>query len=118
MLPWCPANIYAPAPFATLALVQSAGGGAYTRDATFALTITPSPYLEILSSSVVAGFILAQPFHYGDLEPDCVGEIWMRGRGLMHGIKIPPQDFPLKMQGRLMHEGHICGTLRYFKLQR
>ena len=33
----------------------------------------------------------------------------------MRGIKIPPQDFPLKMQGGLMHEGgRICGTLRYF----
>ena len=32
----------------------------------------------------------------------------------MRGIKIPPQDFALKMQGELMHEGgHICGTLRY-----
>ena len=32
---------YAPH-FATLALVQSAGGGAYTRDATVSLAITPS----------------------------------------------------------------------------
>ena len=32
----------------------------------------------------------------------------------MHRIKIPPQDFPLKMQGGLMREGgHICGTLQY-----
>ena len=23
----------------------------------------------------------------------------------MRGIKVPPQDFPLKMQGRLMREG-------------
>ena len=31
----------------------------------------------------------------------------------MHGIKIPPQDFLLKLQGGLMHEGgRICGTLR------
>ena len=35
---------YAP-PFATLALVQSARG-AYTRDATFSLVITPSPSIE------------------------------------------------------------------------
>ena len=36
------------------------------------------------------------------------------GGGLMRGIKIPQQDFALKMmQGGLMHEGgHICGTLR------
>ena len=35
------------------------------------------------------------------------------GGGLMCGIKIPQQDFALKMmQGGLMHEGgHICGTL-------
>ena len=45
--------------------------------------------------SVDAGFILALPFHHGDLEPGCVST-----RGwLMCGIKIPPQDFPLKMQG-------------------
>ena len=32
----------------------------------------------------------------------------------MRGIKIPPQYFALKMQGRLMREGgRICGTLRY-----
>ena len=32
----------------------------------------------------------------------------------MRGIKIPPQDFGLKMQGGLMREGgRICGTLRY-----
>ena len=32
----------------------------------------------------------------------------------MHGIKIPLQDFPLKMQEGLMREGgRICGTLRY-----
>ena len=28
----------------------------------------------------------------------------------MHGIKISPQDFALKMQGGIMREGgHICG---------
>ena len=34
----------------------------------------------------------------------------------MRGIKIPHQDFVLKMPGGLMHEGgggRICGTLRY-----
>ena len=32
----------------------------------------------------------------------------------MRGIKIPLQDFALKMQGGLMRErGRICGTLRY-----
>ena len=35
----------------------------------------------------------------------------------MRGIKIPQQDFALKRQGGLMHEGgHICGTLRYYEL--
>ena len=34
--------------------------------------------------------------------------------GLMCGIKIPQQDFVLKMQGGLMREeGCICVTLRY-----
>ena len=32
IIPWCPANT--PPPFATLALVQNAGGGANTQDAT------------------------------------------------------------------------------------
>ena len=34
----------------------------------------------------------------------------------MRGIKIPPQDFALKMQGGLMRQGggRICGTLRYY----
>ena len=32
----------------------------------------------------------------------------------MRRIKIPLQDFVLKMQGGLMREGgRICGTLRY-----
>ena len=32
----------------------------------------------------------------------------------MRGIKIPLQDFALKVQGVLMREGgRICGTLRY-----
>ena len=32
------------------------------------------------SGSVDAGFVLALPFHHGDLEPDCVG-VSTRGRG-------------------------------------
>ena len=33
----------------------------------------------------------------------------------MRWIKIPQQDFALKMQGGLMREGgRICGTLRYY----
>ena len=35
----------------------------------------------------------------------------------MRRIKIPPQDFPLKMQGGLTREGgRICGTRRYIIL--
>ena len=49
------------------------GGGAYMWDATFSVTVTPSLDREMLSGSVDAGFILALPFHQGDLEPDCVG---------------------------------------------
>ena len=63
---------YAP-PFATLALVKPQGGGAYTRDATFSLAITPPLDREMFSGSVDAGFVLALPFYHGDLEPDCIG---------------------------------------------
>ena len=31
----------------------------------------------------------------------------MVGGGLMRGIKIPLQDFALKMQGGIMHEGGV-----------
>ena len=33
-----------------------------------------------MSDSVDASFVLALPFHHGDLEPDCVG-VSMRGGG-------------------------------------
>ena len=60
-----------------------------------------------------AGFVLTLPLHHRDLEPDCV-RVSTRG-GLMRGIKIPVQDFALKMQGVFMREGgRIFGTLRYF----
>ena len=36
-----------------------------------------------------AGFVLALPFHHGDLEPDCV-EV-STGWAFVRGIKIPPQ---------------------------
>ena len=48
-------------------------GGAYMRDATFSLAITPSLDREMFSGSVDAGFVLALAFHHGDLEPDHVG---------------------------------------------
>ena len=67
----------------------------------------------MFSCSVYAVFILALPLHHGDLEPDYVGV--STGGGLLCGIKIPLQDFALKMQGSLMREGGggcICGTLR------
>ena len=50
----------------------------------------------MFSGSVDAGFVLALPFHHGDLEPDCRG---FDEGGLMCGIKILLQDFALKMQG-------------------
>ena len=51
----CPTNM--PQPFATLALVQNAGG-AYMRDATISLTITPS--LPGMKSLLVGGGDQAQ----------------------------------------------------------
>ena len=40
------------------------------------------------------------------------------GGGLMHGIKIPLQDFALKCRGGLCTRGgHICGTLWYMFLR-
>ena len=68
----------------------------------------------MFSGSVDAGFVLALPIHHRDLEPDCVrvstrgGE---GGGGLMRGIKIPQQDFALKMRGGGGGGEHICGTL-------
>ena len=67
------------------------------------------------------GFLLALSFHHGDLEPDCVeGSTKWGGGGLLCGIKIPLQDFPLKMQGylcarRSIFAGHY-GTCKYFTL--
>ena len=58
-------------PFATL--VKSAGGGGgggLYSDATFSVTITASLNREMFSGSVDAGFVLAPPFHHGDLEPN------------------------------------------------
>ena len=46
-----------------------------------------------------AGFVLALPFHHGDLQPDSVGVLTRGGEVLMRGIKITLQDFALKMQG-------------------
>ena len=63
-------------PFATLALVQSAGG-----DVTFSLAITPSLNQEMFSSSVDACFDFAMPFHHRDLELDCVGVSTRGGSG-------------------------------------
>ena len=52
--------------------------------------------------------------------------IWLRnknksssGGGVMCGIKVPQQDFALKMPGKLMREGRcICGTLRYIHVHK
>ena len=63
---------YAPPLFATLALVQSAGG-AYTRDARFSSArLRPPPDREMLSGSVDAD---------GDLQPDCVRVSMRKGSG-------------------------------------
>ena len=78
---------YATLPFATLALVQSAEG-AYTQDATFSLAITPSLDREMCSASVDVGFILALPFHHGDLEPDCVEVSTWGGWGVGGECKV------------------------------
>ena len=53
----------------------------------------------MFSGSVDAGFVLARPFHHGDLEPDCRSFDHREGGGggLMCGIKLPLQDFALKM---------------------
>ena len=45
---------YAP-PFATLASVRNAGGGAYTRDATISLAITPSLPVPVKHDFIVGG---------------------------------------------------------------
>ena len=86
---------YAP-PFAILALVQSAGG-AYTRDATFSLAITPP---------------LALPFDHGDLEPDCVGVSTRLGRGVGAECKARGGE----MLQTLAVGWRICRTLRYVPL--
>ena len=96
---------YAP-PFATLALLQTAGGEGGGGDLYTGCDIFSRDY---------ALLVLALPFHHGDLEPDCRG---LDEGGLMCGIKVLLQDFALKMQGGLMREGgreggRICGTLRY-----
>ena len=129
---------YAP-PFATLASVQNAGG-AYTRDATISLAITPS--LSIKHDSIVicrwgveakrkaspnarrrdppnASSRLtsvegreSRVLHFNGRQPNGLNKnnisvIPLRnksssgggGGGLMRGIKIPQQDFALKMPG-------------------
>ena len=58
----------------------------------------------MFSGSVDAGFVLALLFHHGDLEPDCVGA---STRGGLCGMKIPPKDFALKMQGGLWARGGV-----------
>ena len=50
-------------------------------DAAFSLAITPSLDQEMFSGSVDVGFVLALPFHHGDLEPGCVGVSTRDGGG-------------------------------------
>ena len=71
---------YAP-PFATLALVQSAGG-AYTRDATFSLAITPPPP-SIEKCRAVLWMLTSFLHCIPPRRPDCVGVSTREGeRGL------------------------------------
>ena len=65
-----------------------------------------------LSSSVNAGFILALPFHHGDLEPDCVG---VSTGGLAYvRDKNTSARLCTKNAGRAYVRGEcICGTLRH-----
>ena len=76
-VPYCPANT---PPFCNLSLRTKRRGGAYTRDSTLSLAITPSLDQEMFSNSVDAGFILVLPFHHGGLEPDYVGVSTRGGR--------------------------------------
>ena len=158
---------YAPI-FATLAIVQNAGG-AYTRDVTISLAITPSFLVKhnLIVGGGVGAKCEASPSARWRDTPDASGKLmsfsvegqesralpqssWHVHRwcwrsvfavdtlncrqpsglnennycgmslllgGLMHGMKIPQQDFALKMQGRLMREGgRICGALWYMHI--
>ena len=68
---------YAP-PFCNLSLSTKRRGGLYAGCDTLPRD------REMFSGSVDAGFVLALPFHHGDLEPDCVG-VSRRGGGFMRG---------------------------------
>ena len=57
-----------------------------------------------------AGFVLALPFHHGDLEPDCVE---VSTRGAYARDKNTSARLCAKNARGLMREGgRICGTLR------
>ena len=58
-------------PFCKLSLSKKRRG-ACTWDVTFSLAIMPSLDREAFIGSVDDGFVLALPFHYGDLEPETV----------------------------------------------
>ena len=94
--------------FATLALIQSAGG-AYTWDATFSLAFTPSLDREMFSGSVDAGFVLALPFHHGDIEPDCVGVSTREGELISARLCVKN----VYVGGLMCEGGRICRTLWY-----
>ena len=65
----------------------------------FSRDYNPPPPLnrEMFSGSVDAGFVLVLPFYHTETLNLTVG-VLMRG-GAYCGIKIPLQDFALKMQG-------------------
>ena len=60
-------------PFCNLSLSTKCRGGLYAGCDILSRAITPPLDREMLSGSMDADFVLALPFHHGDLEPDCVG---------------------------------------------
>ena len=66
---------------------------------------------EKFSSSEDAGFVLAQPFYHGDLEPDCV-------RASTRGAYAWDENTSARLGAKNawggLCGGRICGTLRYW----
>ena len=80
------------------------------KNATAALSAHPrtSQICDIRNSRVNG----RQPSGLNKNNLDCGISLFSGGGGLMQGIKIPQQDFGLKMQGvgYAREGGHICGT--------
>ena len=60
-------------PFCNLSLSKNRRGGLYAGCDIFSRNYAPHSIKKYLAVSVDAGFVLALPFHHGDLEPHCVG---------------------------------------------